>query len=322
MNGITKDSHRRSDNVTIAAAMAVWLNHHHLQYFRLIAREGGVSAAARRLGITHSTLSAQLKQLEGVLGGELFDRKGRRLVLTPFGEQVLGYAEAIHRLGAQLLDFAQGHAAPERRRPFRVGVAAALPKTVVYRLLEPVLESGRFGPVEIRELGTAALLGELVSGRVGLGLTVEPVVSPGVHSHFLGSSGLHWFAAPELAQQYRRRFPQSLAGAPFVLPVSAQPLRKALDRWLVERVRAFRVAAEVEDAAMLRVLGAQGVGLFPVRDALKAEVEDLLDARAVGPIDSVLERYYAVSVERTLRDEGVAAVVGAARERLGRGARS
>ncbi len=300
--------------------MTPWLNHHHLQYFRLIAREGGVSAAARRLGITHSTLSAQLKQLESTLGSQLFDRKGRRLVLTPFGEQVLGYAEAIHRLGVQLLDFSQGHSAPARRQPFRVGVAAALPKRVVYRLLEPVLLNERFGPVEIREQRASELLGELVSGRIGLGLTVEPVISPWVHAHLLGSSGLHWYGSAELALKYRRRYPQGLAGAPFVLPVAAQALRKALDRWLVERAPGFVVAAEVEDTAMLRVLGAQGVGLFPVRDALKAEVEDLQNAQPIGPIDSVVERYYAISVERTLRDEGVAQVVGAARERLrGRG---
>lgn len=296
--------------------MATWLNHHHLQYFRMIAREGGVSAAARRLGITHSTLSAQLKQLEAVLEGALFDRKGRRLVLTPFGERALDYAEAIHRLGAELLDLAEGRSTPGRREPFRVGVAEALPKTVVYRLLLPVLESPRYGPVEIRELQVSELLGELVSGRIRVGLTVEPMVLPGVHTHFLGESGLSWYAAPRLTLASRARFPASLRGAKFVLPVSSQPLRKALDRWLVERVPGFRVSAEVEDAAMLRVLGLQGAGVFPVREALRAEVDDGWTARRLGPIESVVERYYAISVERTLRDEGVSSVVESARERL------
>lgn len=297
--------------------MGTWLNHHHLQYFRLIAREGGLSPAARHLGLTHSTLSAQLKQLEGMLGGSLFDRKGRRLVLTPFGEEVLGYAESIHRLGAQLLDFASGRASPERRREFRVGVISALPKTLVYRLLEPVLTSPRWGPIEIREFEPSAMLGALISGRVHLGLSDSPSLQPGVHSHFLGSSGLTWFGTPDLARRYRRRFPATLRSAEFVLPAANLALRRALDRWLVEHAEGARIAAEADDTAMLRVLGANGVGVFPVRDALKAEVRDALHAEPIGPIEGVVERYYAVSVERTLRDEAVAAIVSAARSKLG-----
>ncbi|MBX7096297.1 MAG: LysR family transcriptional regulator [Myxococcaceae bacterium] len=297
--------------------MATWLNHHHLQYFRVIAREGGVSSAARHLGLTHSTLSTQLRQLEEMLGGSLFDRKGRRLILTPFGEEVLGYAESIHRLGTQLLDFASGRATPERSREFRVGVISALPKTLIYRLLEPVLTGNRWGPIEIREFEPQEMLGALVSGRVHLGLSDSPSLQAGVHSHFLGSSGLTWFGTPALARRHRRRFPSSLRDAAFVLPAANVSLRRSLDRWLVEHANGARIAAEADDTAMLRVLGANGLGIFPARNALKAEVRDALHAEPIGPIDGVVERYYAVSVERTLRDEAVAAIVAAARSRLG-----
>ncbi|MBE2254224.1 MAG: LysR family transcriptional regulator [Myxococcus sp.] len=295
-----------------------WLNHHHLEYFRLIAREGGLSAAARRLGITHSTLSIQLKQLEAALGDALFDRKGRQLVLTAFGEQVLTYAEAIHRLGAELMDFAEGRGSPQQRRPFRVSATASLPRTIVMELMAPLLTSGRWGPVEIRQTDAQTVLGDLVSGRIHLALSDDLLVRPGVHSHLLGSSGVTWYAMPALATRLRQKFPTRLAGQGFVLPSAGVPLRRALDRWLVEHARGFRVVAEVDDAAMLRVLGSQGLGVFPVRDALKAEVEDLLRAQPVGPIRGVTERYYALTMERTVRDEGVAVVVGAARTRLAR----
>ena len=59
-----------------------WLNYQHLFYFWMIAREGGLSRAAERLRITHSTLSVQLRALEEFLGAPLFERRGRRLVLT------------------------------------------------------------------------------------------------------------------------------------------------------------------------------------------------------------------------------------------------
>ena len=45
-----------------------WLNYHHLYYFYVIASEGGVTEASRKLKLAQSTLSAQLKQFEEVLG--------------------------------------------------------------------------------------------------------------------------------------------------------------------------------------------------------------------------------------------------------------
>lgn len=298
--------------------MAAWLNHHHLQYFRTIAQEGGISAAGRKLSITHSTLSTQLKQLEGMLGRPLFDRDGRRLVLTPFGEQVLTYAEAINRLGAQLIDFSAGTGAPEQRRPFRVVVAPTLPKTIVFQLLASVLTDPQWGPIDVRERSATQMLGDLSSARAHVALSDEPVVKAGVHSHLLGSSGLHWYGTPELAHRFRRGFPRSLHDAPFVLPAQHLPLRKVLDAWLVERDVRARVAATADDNSMLRVLGARGVGVFPVRDALRAEVDDLHQAVPIGPIEGVRESYYALSVERKVKDEGVALVLSSARAQFGK----
>lgn len=296
--------------------MATWLNHHHLQYFRTIAREGGISAAARKLAITHSTLSTQLKQLEGVLGGQLFDRQGRRLVLTPFGEQVLTYAEAIHRLGAELIDFSEGRGQPEQRRPARVVVTPTLPRTIVYRLLEGLLAHPAWGPVDVRVRPLSGVLDDLTSGRAHFALSDEPIVKPGLHAHLLGQSGLHWFGAPELAHRYRGAFPQCLKGAPLVLPAPHLALRRVLDRWLVDRGLQVRVAATTDDTSLLRELGARGVGLFPVRDALRAETEGLHHVVPVGPIEGVTERFYAVSVERAVKNEAVALVVGSVKRQF------
>lgn len=294
-----------------------WLNHHHLQYFRVIAREGGLSAAAKQLHVTHSTLSTQLKQLEEALGSPLFDRQGRRLVLTAFGEQVLAYAEAIHRLGTELLEVSAGRGKPEHRRPVRVAAVSSLPRTVLAKLLDPVLRSRAWGPVEVRQADLDTIVGELLSGETHVALADAPLVRAGVHSHLLGSSGLTWYAARGEARRLQRGFPASLVGEAFVLPTQRVLLRKPLERWLVDTVGEFRVAAEVDDAAMMRVLGARGIGVFPVRDALRAEVEDLFDVEPLGPVEGLMERYYALSVERRVRDDAVGAIIGAARLSLG-----
>src|SRR3954464_657371 len=59
-----------------------WLNYHHLLYFWTVVREGGVSRAAEKLRLAQPTVSAQVKVLEDTLGQPLFDRQGRRLILT------------------------------------------------------------------------------------------------------------------------------------------------------------------------------------------------------------------------------------------------
>lgn len=137
-----------------------WLNYHHLNYFWRIAREGSLSRAASTLGITHSTLSTQLRALEEFLGGDLFERRGRRLVLTPLGEETASYADEIFRLGSELVDVARGRSS-QRRIPLRVGVVGDLPKTVAYALLRPAIRLPTFGPFVVKQSTLAVLLEEL-----------------------------------------------------------------------------------------------------------------------------------------------------------------
>src|SRR5689334_10668357 len=127
-----------------------WLNYHHLFYFSVIAQEGGVAAAARKLRLTHSTLSAQLRSLEEQLGAPLFDRRGKRLVLTPFGIEAAGYASDIFRLGQELGDVARGKIR-SGREVLRVGAVPAIPKTLVHYLLAPALDQFVTGPAFIRQ---------------------------------------------------------------------------------------------------------------------------------------------------------------------------
>lgn len=63
-----------------------WLNYHHLHYFWMVAREGGLGPAAAKLRLSAPTLSAQINTLEAALGEQLFSKQGRRLVLTETGQ--------------------------------------------------------------------------------------------------------------------------------------------------------------------------------------------------------------------------------------------
>lgn len=295
-----------------------WLNYHHLYYFWVTAREGGLTKGAAKLRLTHSTLSTQLHALEEFLGGELFQRQGRVLVLSPFGVEIARYADDIFKAGSELLEMARGNST-KLRSVLRVGVAPALPKTLAYRLLQPALSSTEPGPVVVRQDSQERLLDDLALSRLHLVLSDQPPpegLSSKAFGHLLGETEIVIYGTRRLAGRYRANFPRSLAGAPMLLPASGTSLRRLLERWLTEKEVHVQVTGEFDDAGMMRSFGANGHGLFPVRAALAAEVEDAHGAVPVGVVDGVRERYYAISTERRARHPALVALLEGARKRL------
>lgn len=294
-----------------------WLNYHHLYYFSIIAQEGGVAKAARKLRLTHSTLSAQLRALEAHFDAPLFDRKGKKLVLTPFGAEALSYASDIFRLGRELDDVARGRLGAGRD-VLRVGVAPGLPKTLAHQLLAPAMD--RTGAtLVVRQAPGSQLTEMLTAGRLQVILTNEtPTSPPGerLHFHPLGATEIALYGCGALAKRARHKFPASLSEVPFVLPPAGAPLRALLDAWFVEHGLRPLVKAEVDDAGLMRVFGAAQRGIFPVRSVVRGEVEVLNDVQLVGPCQGVRETYYAATTERRIRHRGVTAIMEAARAAL------
>jgi len=137
-----------------------WLNYHHLLYFWTIVRKGGLVKAANELGLAPSTVSAQIRLLETTLGYKLFERVGRRLVLTDVGRIVSNYAEDIFTLGRELMSELKG-ATVGRPLLLKVGVADVVPKLVAQILLEPVMSLPGEARILCREDRPDKLLAEL-----------------------------------------------------------------------------------------------------------------------------------------------------------------
>jgi len=117
---------------------ADWINYHHLLYFWTVAREGSITAACDKLHLAQPTISGQLKKLEQQIGGKLYERIGRELVLSELGQTVYKYADEIFTVGQELADVLKGR---PTGRPVRlhVGVPEVLPKLIVFRLLQPTM---------------------------------------------------------------------------------------------------------------------------------------------------------------------------------------
>lgn len=294
-----------------------WLNYHHLFYFWHVAREGGLMPAGRVLRLSHPTLSAQIKALERRLAAPLFRKEGRRLVLTDTGRVVFRYADEIFSLGREMVNTVEGSGtgAPVR---LVVGVADAVPKVVVRRLLQPALALR--DPVRLicHEGDFTHLLTELALHHLDVVISDAPV-PPGspirAFTHLLAECGITFFATPALAGAKRQRFPASLHGAPMVLPVTHLPLRRALDAWFDREGVRPNVVVECEDSALLKEFGADGVGIFPGPTTVEAQIVKQYGVRIVGRTTDVTERFYAISAERRIKHQAVGAVVGQAEGR-------
>jgi LysR family transcriptional activator of nhaA len=293
-----------------------WLNYHHLLYFWTVVREGGVSRAAEKLSLAQPTVSAQIKLLEDVVGEPLFDRQGRRLVLTDVGRVVYRYADEIFGIGRELIETLRGRPRTGRLQPLTVGVANAVPKLIVHRLLQPAVSGSPAIHLTCREDRTETLLGELASHELDVVIADEPApphVRVKVFSHLLGESDTAFFAANPIAAKLKRRFPGSLNEKPILMPTPQTALRRALDQWLDAQDVHPIVVGEFDDSALMKAFGQQGTAVFPAPAAIAREITRQYKVQEVGRVAAVRERYYAISVERRVKHPGVLAITSAAK---------
>lgn len=295
-----------------------WLNYHHLLYFWTIAHSESVAAAGVKLRLAHSTVLGQLRTLERRLGERLFVREGRRLVLTDVGRHALRYADEIFALGQELLDTTQGRPG---RGPVKliVGIADAMPKTLVHRLLQPTLHLSLEVLLCCREDRPERLLACLSNHEVDVVLADATPPSEGrvrLFSHLLGSCGVSILGTRSLCRSYQRGFPGSLNRAPMLLPTANASLRRALDSWFEGIGCAPNLRGEFEDSALLKSFGQAGLGVFPVPTIVESDVCRQYGVEVVGRVRSVQERFYAITAERRLRHPAVVALLDAARGAL------
>ncbi len=295
-----------------------WLNYHHLLYFWTVAREGTIVAAGEKLQLAQPTISAQIRRLEADLEARLFSRSGRKLVLTETGRLVYRYADEIFALGRELRHVVKGRPAGSPLR-FRVGVVDVVPKLVAHRLLDPALASTEPTQLICFEGKSPELLARLAVHELDLVLSDGPIgadVNIRAFNHEIGGCESTVFGVGDLAERHLERFPDSLDGAPFLLPTTSTALRRAFDGWCERTGFRPRIVAEFEDSALLKVFGQAGLGLFIGPSVIEDEIVRQYRVRVVGRLPELRERFYAISVERKVKHPAVRLLLEVARDRL------
>jgi LysR family transcriptional regulator, transcriptional activator of nhaA len=295
-----------------------WLNYHHLLYFWTVAREGSVTRACEKLHLTQPTISAQLRQLEKSLGAKLFERQGRRLVLTDTGRAALQYADEIFALGQEMQEVVAGRPV-HRPLPIKVGIPDALPKLIAFRILEPVFRMPEKVQLHCAEGNLETLYADMAAHQLDLVLSDSPA-APGIRlrafSHLLGESTTTVFGTAPLAATFAKKFPQSLSDAPILLPGPGTLLKRTLDQWFDDRKIRPQVVAEIQDGALTKTFGSAGLGLFVAPSAIEKEVCAQYKVRVIGRLEEVKERFYVITPERRIKHPAATAITTEARERL------
>lgn len=270
------------------------LNYHHLRYFHAVAHEGNLTRAAARLNLAPSALSAQIRALEDRLGQPLFERSGRRLVLTEAGRIALAHADAIFAAGEELVATLQE--TRRAQRILRVGALATLSRNFQLAFLRPVL--GRPDvEVILRSGGMAELLRALADHELDAVLTSEAPAAGGFVAHRLAEEPVSLVGRPALLAG-RASLAERLAAAPLILPTPDSGLRAGFEA-LRERLGVtLLIAAEVDDMAMMRLLAREGVGLavlppIVVRDELASG-----ELQEAARLPGLVQPFHAVTVAR------------------------
>lgn len=282
--------------------MSAPFNYKHLYYFWVVAKEGGISRAADKLDMAVQTVSAQVRELERSLGYALLKPAGRGLVLTDAGLAAMQQADQIFQLGEELPALVRDAVSTPAVR-LTVGICDGLPKLVVHRIMQAVIEEPNLR-LMCHEGDLEDLLGDLALHRLDVVLSDRPApANPNIklYSHSLGSSPVGWYGAAALVRAASKDYPHSLGQVPLLMPTAQTAVRTRLDQWFEQHAIRPRIVGEFEDSALLKTFGANGMGVFPSAEWVH---EDLLTHYAVkrlGHCEGVAEHFYAIGTEKKVQ---------------------
>ena len=276
-------------------------SYRHLYYFWVVAKEGGMSRAAERLGMAVQTVSTQVRELERSLGHTLLKPSGRGVMLTAAGTAAMRQAEQIFQLGEQLPEAVRDAVGTPTVR-LLVGISDSLPKLAVVRLMQPMLQEPRLRLLcHVDEFED--LLRDLALHRLDVVLADRAApLNPNlkVYSHPLGSSPLAWYAPPALYAAARRGFPQSLSKVPVLLPTPHAAVRGRIDLWFERMAIKPNLVGEFEDSALLKTFGAAGMGVFPAAALVHGDLTTRYGVKRVGVCEGVEEHFFAIGAHKKI----------------------
>jgi LysR family transcriptional regulator, transcriptional activator of nhaA len=134
----------------------------------------------------------------------------------------------------------------------------------------------------------------VLSSRLDLILTDDPSSSAtNLLVRSVGGGQLGFYATPHWHRKLKAKFPQSLTGAPFILPLIGSSQRKSLELEFSRLGVKPSVRVEIDDSALMKSLGATGLGVIAAPCFLAQEIFNKYGLRLIGA-SRATESYFAI----------------------------
>ena len=253
--------------------MHQYINFNHIYYFLVIAQEGSVTKASKKLHVTQPTLSSQLSQLEETLGTKLFDTNKRRLKLNKNGETVLNYAAKIFHLKEEMLSSL--HEKETEINQVNIGVLPSLAKEVVYDFISCVWKHNNTR-VHVSNYSLPSLEKHLISGDLDIVIT-DCFLDTG-NSNLLVCEKVASYPIVAVAgnrfTKLKKTFPKSLSHEPLLHFSKHSQFRKQVDDFFSSHSIEPHIIGEVDDVSVMGLTAEENdcIAILPpiaVRNALK-----------------------------------------------------
>lgn len=266
----------------------------YLQTFRVITEEGSFSKAAEKLNYTQSTITFQVGQLEQELGVQLFERIGRKMMLTKAGEQVIPYVDQVLESVEKLRFFETDLSTCQGE--LHIGVGETL---LCFKLPKIVKEFHRRAPkarLFLRSMNCYDIRDELLKGTLDLGVFYRDVGGLGEQlvTVPMGSYPLALVASKEVKQEYPDFVaPNQSIPVPFLINEQRCIFRQLFEHYLAEKSITLDRTIELWSIPTIKNLVKSGMGVtflprFAVEEELMlGELEEIPTAIAGTEISAV-----------------------------------
>jgi len=270
------------------------MNHSQLRAFHAVASEASFTRAARALGITQPTLSAQVKALEESYGVALFDRRGRGIAATTLGEQLLEITrrmflleEEAGELLARARELTTGHLRVGADGPYHV-----VPFLAAFAARYPAVH------ISLAIGNSEEVLDSLLHYRADVAVVADIERDPRLDLIPCGEHRLVAFVPREHPWARRRSIRlRDLEGQPMVLRERASKTRRLFEQAAARAKVTPRVVMEIESREAVSEAVASGLGIGVVSEAEFGHDERLV-AIPVADTDLATREYVVCLKER------------------------
>lgn len=277
------------------------LNYHHLYIFWILAQEGTFTKCAEKLLISQSAVTAQIQQLENILGMNLIDRTNKRKpIITEEGLLVIGFADSIFETGAELLKLAKS-GTEGKNQLVKIGALSGLSRNFQFEFIKPIVGKP---DVKLQMItGDQEKLVKLLKEHsLDLILSSHNVKSDGrihFYSHVLTQSPLVFVVSS--AQKIKNsELKDYLKKKSLYLPSQNFEARPELDAYLQRFKFDCKIAGEIDDIALLRLFAINSGSVIAIPEMGVINEIKSKQLHVIAKPTGLFQKFYAITRQKKL----------------------